>query len=350
MKKTLLLISVIGLAILLACTGKQPDNKAAEKLKNDSIRKMAMTMFPMLPKQAVNPDNAMTTEKVALGKVLYFETRLSKKGNNSCNGCHNLNTYGVDNKPTSPGDEGALGGRNSPTSFNSALQFVQFWDGRAKDVEEQAGGPVLNPVEMNMPDKSFVEKKISSIKGYPEMFATAYPGEKKPVNYENMKKAIGAFERTLLTPGRYDEWLEGNDSAMNSEEIAGLQAFISTGCTACHMGSLFGGSMYQKFPLFGDQKTWLKTDKVDEGRFAVTKAEADKFMFKVPILRNVAETWPYFHSGSVKDLNEAIGIMAQSELNKTLKPEEISSISAFLKTLTGKLSDDVKKAPALPGA
>lgn len=349
MKKILLPIALVMMVLLIACTGKKATDQNADKQKNDSIRKVAATMFPVLPKEALNPENPLTPEKIALGKALYFENRLSKKGNNSCNSCHNLNTYGVDNKPTSPGDEGKFGGRNSPTSFNSALQFVQFWDGRSKDVEEQAGGPVLNPVEMNMPDKAFVEKKLASIKGYPEMFTAAFPGEKNPVNYTNVQKAIGAFERTLLTPGRYDQWLEGNDSSLNAQEIKGLQAFMGSGCTACHMGSLFGGSMYQKFPLFGDQKTWLKTDKEDEGRFAISKNEADKYMFKVPMLRNVAETGPYFHSGSITDLNEAIGVMGKSELNKTLTPEEIADIAAFLKTLSGNIADDVKKAPALPG-
>jgi len=202
---------------------------------------------------------------------------------------------------------------------------------------------------MNMPDKVFVEKKLAAIKGYPELFAAAFPGDKNPVNYDNVQKAIGAFERTLLTPGRYDEWVEGDDSAMNAQEIHGLQSFMSSGCTACHMGSLLGGSMYQKFPLFGDQKALLKTDKEDEGRFAVTKNEADKYMFKVPMLRNVAETGPYFHSGTISDLQEAIGIMAKAELNKTLTQEEVSNIAAFIKTLTGNLPDDVKKAPVLPG-
>jgi len=349
MKKVFLFAMLAVFAFAIGCKPKTQDNAAAEKLKNDSIRKVALAMMPVLPTEALNPENALSPEKIALGKALYFENRLSMKGNNSCNGCHNLNTYGVDNKPTSPGDEGGLGGRNSPTSFNSALQFVQFWDGRAKDVEEQAGGPVLNPVEMNMPDKATVEKKIASIKGYSEMFAAAFPGEKNPINYTNVQKAIGAFERTLLTPGRYDAWLGGVDTALSAQEIRGLQAFMNTGCTTCHMGSLFGGSMYQKFPLFGDQKAWLKTDKVDDGRFAVTKVESDKFMFKVPMLRNIAETWPYFHNGNIKDLNEAIGIMAQSQLNKTLTAEEVADIATFLKSLTGNLADDVKKAPVLPG-
>ncbi len=349
MKKLILFASFGLLGFFLACTNTKTNEQATEKLKNDSIRKVVSVIFAALPAEAPNPENQVTAEKTALGKILYFETRLSKKGNNSCNSCHNLNTYGVDNKSTSPGDEGKLGGRNSPTSFNSALQFVQFWDGRAKDVEEQAGGPVLNPVEMNMPDKAFVEKKLASIKGYKELFAAAFPTDKNPITYENLKKAIGAFERTLLTPSPYDAWLAGNDSAITAQEIKGLQTFMSSGCNACHMGSLFGGSMYQKFPLFGDQKTWLKTEKADEGRFAVTKAEADKYMFKVPILRNITETWPYFHDGSVKELHVAIDIMAQSELNKKLTPEEITNIAAFLKTLKGNLSDEVKKAPALPG-
>jgi cytochrome c peroxidase len=350
MKKLFYFAMMAALVFAIACTGSKTNDQAAEKQKLDSLRTTFAAMFPALPAEAPNPENALSPEKIALGKMLYFENRLSKKGNNSCNSCHNLDTYGVDNKPFSPGDEGKPGGRNSPTSFNAALQFVQFWDGRSKDVEEQAGGPILNPVEMNMPDKAFVEKQLSSITGYTDLFAKAFPADKKPVSYENMQKAIGAFERTLLTPAPYDAWLAGNDSAMTAEEVKGLQAFTQTGCTACHMGTLFGGMMYQKFPLFGDQKTWLKTGKEDLGRFDVTKAEADKYMFKVPMLRNVTETSPYFHNGAISDLQETIKIMGQSELNKTLTPEEVANIAAFLKALKGNISDEARKAPVLPGA
>ena len=350
MKKLLSLAMMAMLVLAIACTGSKTNDQAAEKQKLDSLRKTVAVLFPALPSEAPNPENVSSPEKVALGKMLYFETRLSKKGNNSCNSCHNLNTFGVDNKPFSPGDEGKPGGRNSPTSFDAALQFVQFWDGRAKDVEEQAGGPVLNPVEMNMPDKAYVEKQLNGIAGYKELFAKAFPNDKKAITYENMQKAIGAFERTLLTPAPYDAWLGGNDSAMTAEEVKGLQTFMQTGCTACHMGTLFGGMMYQKFPLFGDQKTWLKSDKEDLGRFDVTKAEADKYMFKVPMLRNVTETGPYFHNGGISDLQETIRIMGQSELNKSLTPEEVTNIATFLKALKGDISEEAKKAPVLPGA
>ncbi|GIU78839.1 MAG: cytochrome-c peroxidase [Bryobacteraceae bacterium] len=302
-----------------------------------------LRMFKPLPAAVENPKNPITPEKVELGRMLYYENRLSKSHKFSCNSCHKLDQYGVDNEPTSEGHRGQRGDRNSPTVYNAAVHFVQFWDGRAADVEEQAKGPVLNPVEMAMPDEKTVIATLKSIPQYVEMFRKAFPQDKDPVNYDNMAKAIGAFERKLMTPSRWDRFLQGDKSALNDAEKAGFLKFVETGCTTCHMGACVGGTMYQKL---GVAKPYpgLK----DEGRAKVTGRAEDKFFFKVPGLRNVEKTWPYFHDGSVKSLEEAVRLMAEYELGRNLSAADAASIVTWLKTLTGEIPQDYVKPPALP--
>jgi cytochrome c peroxidase len=285
--------------------------------------------FAPLPENAATAEYPLTPERVALGKKLYFDTRLSINNKMSCNSCHKLETFGVDNEPTSPGHEGKRGGRNSPTVYNAALHVAQFWDGRAKDVEAQALGPILNPGEMGMPSEATVLERLSKDPKTVAEFAAAFPGEANPLTYANVGKAIGAFERTLLTPSRFDNYLKGDESALTPAEKAGGKLFVQTGCTACHMGATMGGQIYQKLGLVKEYPT------KDMGRFEVTKSEADKKMFKVPSLRNVAKTAPYFHDGSVKTLNEAISQMGEYQLGKKLTKEEVESIALFLGSLTG---------------
>jgi len=349
--KKILFIFGIAVVTIWGCTQvpqKGSDKASANAIKFADLLGRAKTTFNPLPKTADNPDNPITTEKVVLGKTLYFENRMSKEGNISCNSCHNLNTYGVDNKPTSPGDGGIFGGRNSPTVLNAAFHFTQFWDGRAKDVEEQAGGPILNPIEMSMPDQEFVIRRLSEIKGYQVLFAAAYPGEKQPINYGNIQKAIAAFERKLITPSRFDEYVNGNETALTETEKQGLQTFLNAGCTACHSGAVLGGTMYQKFGLAGNYWDLTKSKKIDNGRFDVTKNEADKFLFKVPSLRNVEKTYPYFHDGSIDNLNDAVKIIAKAQLNKDLTDQEVQEIVTFLKSLTGTVPKDLATPPELP--
>jgi cytochrome c peroxidase len=344
------LITVAILAVMVftfACKNKQSAEQASG-VKADSVLLLAKNLFQPLPKEAANPDNAVTPEKVLLGKTLYYDNRLSKNNTQSCNTCHNLATFGVDNKSTSPGDNGKPGTRNSPTSLNAALHFVQFWDGRMKDVEEQAGGPVMNPAEMAMPDEKEVIARLTKNEGYEKMFKAAFPGEKQPVTFANMRKSIAAFERTLLTPGKFDKFLEGDLTALNEQEMKGIKTFVETGCTTCHMGSLLGGNMFQKYPLFGTHKDLTGSPVDDLGKMAATKSEADKYFFKVPSLRNIAETWPYLHDGSVKELDKMVQIMGKAQLNKELTPEQTSDISAFLKALTGEVPADAKQVPAMP--
>jgi len=302
-----------------------------------------LPMFMPLPTEAPSPTNELTEAKINLGRQLYYETRISKGGKMSCNSCHVLDKYGNDNLPFSPGHEGKLGGRSSPSVYNAALHIAQFWDGRAPSVEEQAKGPVLNPVEMGAPSEAFVIQVLKSMPGYVEGFKAAFPGETDPVNYNNFGKAVGAFERKLLTPSKWDAFLKGNKEALSAEEKKGFATFAKTGCVTCHNGVAVGGMMYQKLGLV---KAW--PDLKDNGRADITKSDGEKFFFKVPSLRNITETAPYLHDGSVKTLDEMVKRMAEYQLGKMLSEEEVASIITFLKALKGDLPADYIKAPKLP--
>lgn len=344
----------VALAGLASC-GQSPEELekarlAAEAAENQRLEAevgdLARGMFkPLSPSADVNPDNPVTKEKVKLGHVLYYDKRLSFGGTQSCNTCHNLSTFGVDNLPTSPGDKGENGERNSPTVLNAALHTAQFWDGRAKDVEQQAGMPITNPVEMAIPNEEFLVKRLKDIELYQKLFASAYPDDRNPISYKNLEKAIGAFERTLITPTKWDSYLNGQADALTLEQKKGLQTFINVGCTSCHGGELLGGNMFQKFGVHHDYWEFTKSAKVDEGRFAVTGQEADKYVFKVPSLRNIAKTAPYFHDGSVAELTDAVRIIAKVNLNKDLTDDEVNSIVTFLDALTGEVPAEAAQEP-----
>ena len=254
--KKLKFIFILPLAFLIACSGgnskkEKTDKKEVKVSQADKdLLQKAQMFFKVLPSEAPNPENEITDAKVKLGKVLYYDNRLSKDQTQSCNTCHNIATYGVDELPVSPGDDGTLGTRNSPTVFNAALKGAQFWDGRNKDVEEQAGGPILNPVEMAIPSEQFLIDRLKGVDFYKALFANAYPGEADPITYKNIRYAIAAFERTLLTPAKFDDYLKGDVNVLNEQEKNGMKAFMDQGCIACHTGSLLGGTMLQKFPLF----------------------------------------------------------------------------------------------------
>ena len=206
----------------------------------------------------------------------------------------------------------------------------------------------MNPAEMAMPAEKELIARLTKNEGYKKMFEAAFPGEKQPVTFDNLRKSIAAFERTLLTPGKFDKFLGGDLTALNEQEIKGLHTFMETGCTTCHAGTLLGGNMFQKYPLYGTHKDLTGSTVDDQGKMQVTKNEADKYIFKVPSLRNVAVTWPYLHDGSIKDLDKMIPVMAKGQLNKELTPEQTSDISAFLKSLTGEVPADAKQIPAMP--
>jgi cytochrome c peroxidase len=222
---------------------------------------------------------------------------------------------------------------------------MQFWDGRAKDVEEQAGMPVMNPVEMGIPHKGFLVDRLKKIQLYQDMFKTAFPGEADPVTYDNMQKAIAAFERTLLTPSRFDKFMQGNVDAITAEEKAGLGLFIASGCGTCHNGVGIGGGMMQKFGLVTDYRTLTNSKVDDEGRKKLTKDKNDKDVFKVAGLRNVAGTYPYFHDGSIANLDSAVRIMAKAQLNKNLGKDETREIVSFLNSLSGDINPEAKTFP-----
>ena len=344
-KNLLLLIAIIGLAI--GCNQQsgadQTNEDAIITAADTALMQSAQAWFQPLPVVAENPANPLSPGKIALGKALYYDKRLSKDENISCNSCHNLETFGVDNEATSDGDTGEKGDRNSPTVLNAALHFVQFWDGRAADVEEQAGGPILNPVEMAIPSEEFLINRLNTIDEYKDKFAEAFPGQENPITYDNVENSIAAFERTLLTRAPFDDYLEGNFNALNEQQRKGLNTFINAGCTMCHSGALLGGNMYHKFGIYDEYWKHTKSEKIDEGLAGITGEESQKFMFKVPSLRNVEKTFPYYHDGSVSELGEAIEIMAYTQLDKELTDQEIADIGAFLSTLTGTIPEEVLK-------
>lgn len=268
-------------------------------------------------------------EKVELGKMLFFEPRLSRSGFFSCNSCHNLATGGADNLVVSVGHKWQFGGINAPTVLNSSLNFVQFWDGRAEDLQDQAGGPIMNPIEMASTHEAAVEV-LESIPQYQELFKNIYNVDK--ITMTEVTDAIAAFEDTLVTPNdRFDQWLRGDDNALSEDEKQGYALFKSKGCISCHNTTGLGGSSFQKFGL---AKAYDK-DTETLGRFNVTGKEEDKYVFKTPLLRNIELTAPYFHDGSTWSLEEAVKIMGDYQLGQGVSDEEAKKIADFLRSLTG---------------
>jgi len=286
-----------------------------------------------------------TEAQVSLGYKLFFEPRLSKNHDISCNSCHNLATFGVDNKPVSDGHRGQKGTRNSPTVYNAAGHIAQFWDGRAPTLEVQAEGPLFNPVEMALPDDKRLIATLSSMPEYTRHFQQAFPGEKKPVSPDNVVRAIAAFERQLTTPSRFDTFLAGEERALTEQERRGLELFVSTGCTTCHNGPAVGGTSFQKLGL---AKDWPMLE--DPGRFEVTKNEEDRARFRVPTLRNVDKTGPYLHDGSIQALPEMVRLMAKHQLGTDLAEPQVEDVVAFLRSLTGELPQRYIQPPPLPAS
>lgn len=330
MKSTFLSASALALLAIPSAFGETLVNRAA------------LGMFQPILEVAENPANPLTQEKIDLGRMLYYDTRLSKNRTVSCNTCHDLANFGDDGRAVSTGIHEQTGGRSAPTVYNAAIHISQFWDGRAADVEAQAVGPVTNPIEMGMPDADYVIRVLKSIPGYVEAFAKAFPDDEQPLTYENMGRAIGAFERKLLTPAPFDDFLKGDETALTNEEKHGLNLFMTTGCTVCHNGMGVGGHLYQKLGLV---KEWPTEDL---GRYEATKVETDKYFFKVPSLRNITETGPYLHDGSIESLDEIVAKMAEHQLGRTLPQEEVKAIVAFLGSLKGRIDEDYIKQPELP--
>jgi len=328
MKLHTLLIGLVAVGVLTSCS-KKPEPKVAP------APAPAQPAAPVLQPRTGEPVQPVTAPAVKdaamaeLGKKLFFDPRLSKSGFISCNSCHNLSMGGSDNLKSSIGHKWNQGPINSPTVLNSSMNLAQFWDGRAKDLKEQAGGPISNPGEMSFTHELAVGM-LQSIPGYVEEFKKVFTSE--TIDIDQVTSAIAAFEETLVTPNaKFDKWLQGDDNALAKEELAGYELFKSSGCTVCHNGVALGGNSFQKMGAVEPYKS--KNPAV--GRFAVTKDNADRFKFKVPTLRNVELTYPYFHDGAAPTLSKAVEIMGQIQLGKTFTPEENSNIVAFLKTLTG---------------
>ncbi len=297
------------------------------------------TFFKPLPKTFA-AGTKDTDAQIGLGRMLWFEGRLSKNHEVSCNSCHDLERFGVDGLKLSLGHATQTGTRNSPTAYNAGGHVAQFWDGRAKDLEEQAKGPITNPVEMASSEARVVAT-IRSIPGYASRFRDAYPGKK--LSLDLVAQAIAAFERGLVTPSRFDKYLMGDETALTDTEKGGLALFVKLGCTTCHNGPAVGGASFQKLGLL---HPW--TDEKDLGRFVVTKNAGDKLKFRVPTLRNVARTGPWFHDGSMTKLEDVVRKMAWHQLDKELRDDEVALIVAFLNALTGELPRTYIARPELP--
>lgn len=292
------------------------------------------------PIQPITPAKVTNPALVELGKKLYFDPRLSKSGFISCNSCHNLSMGGTDNIKTSIGHNWQEGPINAPTVLNSSLNLAQFWDGRAADLKAQAGGPIANPGEMAF-SHTLAINVLQSIPAYVGEFKKAFGSE--TVDIEKVTKAIAAFEETLVTPNsRFDKWLKGDKKALSKNELAGYQLFKDSGCVACHNGPAVGGNSFQKMGVVEA----YKASSPAEGRSAVTGKDADRFNFKVPTLRNVEMTYPYFHDGAANTLKEAVDTMGRLQLGKKFSDDENAKIVAFLKTLTGDQPNF--KMPILP--
>lgn len=325
-KQKLLLCGLCILLIFLVGCDTDPKTK--------KLMTQAKSLFGEMP-DAMPGSQKDTAELINLGEKLYHDVRLSVNDTQSCNSCHNVKSggFGVDNQKFSPGAlPGTRGDRNSPTVLNAGFHLAQFWDGRAKTLADQAKGPILNPVEMGMPNEKAVIKKISAIQEYQDSFGKAFPNQNNPINYDNLGEAIAAFERTLITHDKLDQFIAGDSSALDSNQLEGLEIFIETGCASCHNGPILGGNSYRKI---GEIRPYQ--NKTDKGRFDVTKQPHDMYLFKVPSLKNIAKTSPYFHDGSVDSLQNAIKQMAWLQLGKKISDSDAVKIENFLNSLTGSI-------------
>ncbi len=315
---------------------------------DEALLKQAKSIFGPLPQAMTSQKNPISPEKVKLGKILLWETRISVDGTVSCARCHPFGLYAADGLKKSIGNNCKLNPRNAPTILNAAAQISEHWIGNRTDVEDQAKQAVIGPPSFGMASYEAVENKLKEIKGYMGLFQKAFPADKNPITVDNFAKAVGAFERTLVTPSSFDAFVKGDIAALKGQEKRGLRTYMGTGCMTCHSSPYFGGQMYQKFGIFEPYWKYTKSEPIDEGRYVVTKNEADKYVFKVPIHRNVEKTAPYFHDGSVDKLEDAVWIMGKIQLGKDLNKSQVEEIVTFLRCLTGKIPEDALKVPLLP--
>jgi cytochrome c peroxidase len=328
-------VAALGVFVV-ACWGGRTDSPdlgpAPPKVGVVTTAAEPVNPRPLRRFQPLSPVDARAAAApiVDLGKKLFFDPRLSIDGSKSCNSCHPLDRFGVDHERTSIGQSGRRGTRNAPTVYNAARHVAQFWDGRVATLEEQAAGPIFNIDEMGMLDATHVERTLRAVPGYVTDFAAVFPHDGGDIRFEHVTRAIAAFERTLITPGRWDRYLRGDARALSAAEIEGLRVFSDVGCVQCHTGELVGGSMFQRV---GQAAPW--PNQRDQGRYEVTGLDTDRMVFKVPSLRNVRQTAPYFHDGSVDSLEEAIRMMGEYQLGIELTEAEVGAIATWLGTLDG---------------
>jgi cytochrome c peroxidase len=329
-----LVFLLLAAIVLSSCSNQQSATEQSKLSEADSLLlATAQRYFATLP-EAADPN----TPLALLGKKLYYDSTFSASGTMSCNTCHPIHNYGVDNEPTSPGHDGTRGTRNSPTTFNAYFHVAQFWDGRSPDLADQAKGPVLNPIEMGLQKPEDVVALIKKSEDYNNMFALAFPEAEEPVSFDHFAVAIAEFEATLATPAAFDAFLSGAVTQLDEQQKEGLSLFIETGCIACHIGPGLGGNMMQRFGLVhGPYWEFTGSEIKDLGKAEVTGNEQDQYVFKSPSLRNIEKTAPYFHDGSIGSLEEAIRIMAFTQLGKELTNEQITTLIAFFKSLTGEI-------------
>ncbi|WP_165228372.1 cytochrome-c peroxidase [Aquisphaera insulae] len=331
-----------GLSLLSAAALADDGDDAALLAK-------AREAFPTLPRDAATEGHPVTPERVRLGRMLFFDTRASSDGTTSCSRCHMPGFQGCDALPTSIGAKGFVTPRNAATVFYSALHNSIHWDGRFATVEDQAGAAIGGPAFGNKGEKEPMDR-LKAIPGYEALFRAAFPADGEPINARNYGTAVGAFERTLVAPSRFDDYLSGKPEALTQAERAGLRLFLETGCADCHKGPGVGGRSFRKFGVFSDYRRATGSKKDDKGRFGVTKKEADVDVFKVAGLRDVAATPPYFHDGSVRTLSDAVRIMAKVQLDAELSEADARSIAAFLGSLTGPIPASFVEPTPLPPA
>lgn len=346
MRVTILLVSVALLAPLGCSTQSTTEPTLGDGVVDDvavsaaPINPRLLRRFQVVAGQGAGPE-AAAPAVVELGRMLWFEPRLSRDQTLSCNSCHDLQTWGVDGKAVSTGHQGKQGRRNTPSVYNAGDRFVQFWDGRAHTLEDQAPGPIHNPDEMALPAEEVISR-LAAIPEYRQRFDAAF-GAPNSISMEHVADAIAAFERGLVTTGRWDRYLAGDAAALAPAEIAGLRVFLNVGCVSCHTGPQVGASMFQ---TAGVMEPW--PDQTDQGRFEITGKATDKMVFRVPSLKNVAHTGPYFHDGSVVKLDDAIRRMARVQLGVPLDDDEVTALVAFLGALSGDIPTTYIQKPALP--
>jgi len=339
-------VRVVSVLLVVSLAG----SALASNGRDEVLGRARQIFGPPLPQLISSETNKVTPAKVKLGKMLFYEARISADSTVSCARCHPFAMYAADGLQKSIGDQCRVAPRNAPTVLNAAGEIAAHWTGNRKDVEDQAMQALLGSSSFGMPSSQAADSVLKAIRGYLSLFQEAFPEDKDPVRAENFGKAVGAFERTLVTPSPFDSFLKGNGKALTEGQAQGLRTLMEVGCTTCHSGTYVGGGMYQKFGVLEPYWNYTKSEKVDDGRYELTKQESDKYVFKVPMLRNVERTAPYFHDGSVSRLDDAVWIMGKIQLGRELTKEQSTSIVGFLASLTGAIPDDALKIPILPAS